>query len=351
MEHFDPKSSSDSCPRANDVEELSKLRLKPLIKQKISANPIYIFHGKDRFVSVLAQEDTRDLNNNVYDILYIGTNLGNILKIVVPQSESSTNTTGRHAVTLKVLPPNSNIVDMSLISNNGLEELIVVTEQNISKVPTATCHLATNCAECLANGDPHCAWADGVECIDIRTERRKTASQDSGTCDVIGFENHKPVLLAPLKNKENAKVPVCLCETEKKKKPCATEVIQKEIVLAGSSEPWKYITVFAVGVLTGSIFNYCYFYFSRNDKLPRLTDDNSSSSEHNELLLSLGSKNTSSSRSSSSMTRPITTSSSTRLPIDAFTTSSIADEMFSSTLSSANRFNTVSLHSSIRTYC
>lgn len=323
----DSSSDPDSCAKANDLEELSKLRLKPLIKQKISANPIYIFHGKDRFVHVLAQEDARDLNNHSYDILYVGTNLGNILKIVVPNSQS--NTTGRHALTLKVLPLNSKIVDMSLNSKNGLEELIVVTEQNISKVPTATCHLATNCAECLAHGDPHCAWADGVECIDIRRDQRKTASQDSGTCDVVSFESHKPVVLAPLKNKESPKVPVCLCETEKIKKPCATEVIQKEIVLAGSSEPWKYITVFAVGVLTGSIFNYCYFYFSR----------------------SLGSKTAPSSRSSSSMTRPITTSSSTRLPIDAFTTSSIADEMFSSTLSSANRFNTVSMHSSIRTYC
>ncbi|EFP01427.1 CRE-SMP-2 protein [Caenorhabditis remanei] len=322
--------SPDSCARANDLEELSKLRLRPLIKQKISSNPIYIFHGKDRFVHVLAQEDTRDLNNRAFDILYVGTNLGNVLKIVVSNSDSTSNVTGRHAVTLKVLPSNSKIVDMSFYSKNGLEELVVVTEQSILKMPTATCHLATNCAECLAHGDPHCAWADGIECIDIRTDQRKTASHDSGTCDVVSFENHKPVVLAPLKNKESSKVPVCLCETDKLRKPCATEVIQKEIVLSGSSEPWKYITVFAVGVLTGSIFNYCYFYFSR----------------------SLGGKTVSSSRSSSSMTRPITTSSSTRLPIDAFTTSSIADEMFSSTLSSnANRFNTVSMHSSIRTYC
>lgn len=323
----DSSSSSDSCPRANDIEELSKLRLKPLIKQKISANPIYIFHGKDRFVHVLAQEDNRDLSNHAYDILYVGTNLGNILKIVVPNSDG--NATGRHAVTLKVLPTNTKIIDMSLFSKNGIEELIVVTEQSILKVPTATCHLATNCAECLAHGDPHCAWADGVECIDIRVDERKSASQDSGTCDVVSFENHKPVLLAPLKNKETQKVPVCLCETEKIKKPCATEVIQKEIVLSGSTDVWKYLLVFAFGILTGSILNYCYFYFSR----------------------SLGSKTSPSSRSSSSMTRPITTTSSTRLPIDAFTTSSIADEMFSSTLSSANRFNTVSMHSSIRTYC
>lgn len=324
---FKESVNPDTCARANDLEELSKLRLKPLIKQKISANPIYIFHGKDRFVHVLAQEDIRDINNHPFDVLYVGTNLGNILKIIVSNSES--NTTGRHAITLKVLPTTSKIVDMSLYANNGLEELVVVTEQSILKVPTATCHLATNCAGCLAHGDPHCAWADGVECVDIRMDQRKSASQDSGTCDVVSFENHKPVALAPLKNKEVSKVPVCLCETEKIKKPCATEVIQKEIVLSGSSEPWKYITVFAVGVLTGSIFNYCYFYFSR----------------------SLGGKTAPSSRSSSSMTRPITTSSSTRLPIDAFTTSSIADEMFSSTLSSANRFNTVSMHSSIRTYC
>lgn len=325
---FKESDNPDSCARANDLEELSRLRLKPLIKQKISANPIYIFHGKDRFVHVLAQEDARDLNNHPFDILYVGTNLGNILKIIVSNSESNGNVTGRHAVTLKVLPITSKIVDMSFYSNNGMEELFVVTEQSILKVPTATCHLATNCAECLAHGDPHCAWAEG-ECIDIRTDRRKSASQDSGTCDLVSFDNHKPVLFPPLKNKETSKVPVCLCETEKLKKPCATEVIQKEIVLSGSSEAWKYITVFAVGVLTGSIFNYCYFYFSR----------------------SLGGKTAPSSRSSSSMTRPITASSPTRLPIDAFTTSSIADEMFSSTLSSANRFNTVSMHSSIRTYC
>lgn len=337
------ESTPDTCSRANDIEELSRIRLKPLIKQKISANPIYIFHGKDRFVHVLAQEDTRDLSNRAYDILYVATNLGNILKIVVP----STDKTGRHAVTLKVLPTNSKIVDMSLYSKNNLEELIVITEQSVLKVPTATCHLASNCAECLAHGDPHCAWADGVDCIDIRTDQRKSASQDSGTCDVVSFENHKPVMIAPLKNKESAKIPVCLCETEKQKKPCATEVIQKEIVLTGGSEFWKYILVFAVGVLTGSIFHYCYFYFSRKES-PRLTTNHDTSKQY---LLHIGDKASSSSRSSSSMTRPITTSSSARLPIDAFTTSSIADEMFSSTLSSANRFNSVSMHSSIRTYC
>lgn len=77
---------------------------------------------------VLAQEDTRDLSNRAYDILYVATNLGNILKIVVP----STDKTGRHAVTLKVLPTNSKIVDMSLYSKNNLEELIVITEQSVS---------------------------------------------------------------------------------------------------------------------------------------------------------------------------------------------------------------------------
>ncbi|CAI2303619.1 unnamed protein product [Caenorhabditis sp. 36 PRJEB53466] len=321
----------DTCQRATDLEELSKLRLKPLIKQKISANPIYIFHGKDRFVSVLAQEDVRDLNNHAYDILYIATNLGNILKVVVPSAETNPlNGTGRHAVTLKVLPNSSKIVEMSLHTEQrrGVQSLVVVTDQNVFRMPTSTCHMASNCAECLAHGDPHCAWADSSECIDIRTDGRKTASQDSGTCNVISFENNKPVILAPLKNKEAPSVPVCLCETEKKK-PCATEVIQKEIILSTPSELWKFIAVFALGLLTGCIFNYCYFHFSRR----------------------LGSKTVPSSRSSSSMTRPITTTSSTRLPIDAFTTSSIADEMFSSTLSSANRFNTVSMHSSIRTYC
>ncbi|CAP31074.2 Protein CBR-SMP-2 [Caenorhabditis briggsae] len=361
---FRDSDSPDSCAKANELEELSRLRLKPLIKHKISANPIYIFHGKDRFVHVLAQEDSRDLSNRSFDILYVGTNLGNILKIVISNSEPGSNVTGRHAVTLKVLPSNSKITDMSLYTKNGVEELIVVTEQSVShtktltayylniqviKVPSATCHLATNCAECLSHGDPHCAWADGAECIDIRTDRRKSASQDSGTCDVVSFDNHKPVLIPPLKNSELLvfeqitikliqKILLKFRYAYAKRKRLRNHVPLKlfkrklfylEVPVNQFNQPWKYITVFAVGVLTGSIFNYCYFYFSRN----------------------LGGKTAPSSRSSSSMTRPITTTSSTRVPIDAFTTSSIADEMFSSTLSSANRFNTVSMHSSIRTYC
>uniref|UniRef100_A0A8R1E1V8 Sema domain-containing protein n=1 Tax=Caenorhabditis japonica TaxID=281687 RepID=A0A8R1E1V8_CAEJA len=349
---------SEQCARANELEELSKLRLKPLIKQKISANPIYIFHGKDRFVNVLAQEDVSGLSDNhLFDILYISTNLGNILKVVVPK-----NGTGRHAITLKTIPPiNSKIVEMKLYGaeKNGDQSLIVVTDQNVLKIPTATCHLAQNCGECLAHGDPHCAWADGAQCIDIRVDTWKTASQDSGTCDVVGFEKNKPVVLAPLKTREEPpKVPLCLCET-KKSIPCSTEVIQKEIILANHHELWKFIAVFALGLLVGSIFNYCYFFISRRKKRTAKTAQHLLTTDDSleQLLVRFDGKlaPSTSSRSSSSMTRPIATSSTgSRLPIDAFTTSSIADEMFSSTLSSTannNRLNSVSMHSSIRTYC
>ncbi|CAI5439598.1 unnamed protein product [Caenorhabditis angaria] len=314
------RNSRESCPRAMDLEELLKIRVNPLIKQKISAHPIYVFHGKDKFVNMITDENVRDLSGKSFDIMYIATNLGNILKVVLPHSGGGQ---ARHSSTLRVLPPNTKIISMQLFTENlannlTYQYLILITDHSVLKIPTTTCNLAPNCAECLSSGDPQCAWADAGECIDVRSEktRIKYSSQDSGTCDLNFGQEIKPISLAPLKPVK--KEPLnCLCETTTVI-PCTTEVIQKEIIqYATSSEIWKYLAIFAAGLVVGAVFNCIYFYLNR-----RFCQQNRENLKGGGGL---------SSRSSTAIAP-------TRMPIDAFTNSTIADEMFS-------------MHSSIRTYC
>ncbi|CAB3410883.1 unnamed protein product [Caenorhabditis bovis] len=236
---------SDQCSKANDFDELSRLRLNPLIKKRIKSHPIFSYYGKgkEKFIYVLPQEQVRDLSNQTHDILFIATNFGNILKIII------SNGNARHSSTFKVLPVNTKVISMFLTDEN---HFAIVTENSIVKMPTSVCMTSNEmtCALCLQAGDPQCAWKGGVECLDItRTypEGLKYLTQETAHCPK--YDDRLPVKNAPIIIE--AEHPICLCESSSIM-PSTTEVIQKEII-NDSPGPFFY------GMLLGTIVTMLVF--------------------------------------------------------------------------------------------
>ncbi|CAD6184576.1 unnamed protein product [Caenorhabditis auriculariae] len=241
---------AESCPRASTLEEFSSLRLRPLIKQKISAKPSFVYYGKDRFIHILTQENVT------------ATDKGNIFKVIM-SNNSAIGPFSRHAVTMHVLPANTKVLSMmihteALPNQMKRQHLVVVTSQSVVKLRTAACSEADSCASCLAMGDPDCAWINEDGCVHVSENwsRKKHATQDSGVCPLS--HHREPFRLAPNKAPDTA--PMCLCK-EAETIPSTTEVIHRDTVVrevSSAGDIWMGVAAFSSGLLVSAVFFICF---------------------------------------------------------------------------------------------
>ena len=130
-----------------------------------------------------------------YDVLFVGTTKGRLLKIVNTAGSGSSTLTSRPVFIEEMLifPHDITIGKLSIIKEpqNGqlkhekLEpRLIILTKDSVVSVPVARCKVAKSCHECTLLQDPYCAWDSEVgHCTalyDISTYPDGTGEPDAG---------------------------------------------------------------------------------------------------------------------------------------------------------------------------
>lgn len=112
-----------------------------------------------------------------YDVLFIGTDVGTVLKVVSVPKESWEHMEELLLEELQVFKDSSPVTSMQISSKR--QQLYVGSRTSISQLPLHRCGIyGKACAECCLARDPYCAW-DGNSCTRyMHNTKRRFRRQD-----------------------------------------------------------------------------------------------------------------------------------------------------------------------------
>ena len=115
----------------------------------------------------------RTPDGHAFDVIYVGTTKGRVLKIVNIADPNGSNPAQRPVfIEELVLYPSSVPLDKLKVvrdEQGARAKLVVLTRDQVAAVPLARCSLlAKSCGVCVALQDPYCAWSarDG-QCVSL----------------------------------------------------------------------------------------------------------------------------------------------------------------------------------------
>ncbi|XP_018593295.2 semaphorin-3B [Scleropages formosus] len=112
-----------------------------------------------------------------YDVMFIGTDVGTVLKVISVPKENWDNMEELLLEELQVFKDSSSIINMQISSKR--QQLYVGSETGLAQVPLHRCSIyGKACAECCLARDPYCAW-DGTSCTRyLPNTKRRYRRQD-----------------------------------------------------------------------------------------------------------------------------------------------------------------------------
>uniref|UniRef100_A0A7N6B2T9 Sema domain, immunoglobulin domain (Ig), short basic domain, secreted, (semaphorin) 3B n=1 Tax=Anabas testudineus TaxID=64144 RepID=A0A7N6B2T9_ANATE len=142
----------------------------------MSRRPIFIRTNMDYSFTQIAV-DRVNAADGQYDVMFIGTDKGTVLKVINVPKESWNNMEELLLEELEVFKDASSISNMQLSSKR--QQLYVSSDTGIVQVPLHRCSVyGKACAECCLARDPYCAW-DGTSCTRyLPNTKRRFRRQD-----------------------------------------------------------------------------------------------------------------------------------------------------------------------------
>ncbi|CAI4221271.1 unnamed protein product [Auanema sp. JU1783] len=270
-----PKNSN-RCPRAVSRDEQTKMRGKPLINSSVFSTPSFHYYGNDLFTSIAVEENVEDLNGEVYDIWYIGTNLGHIMKVWYSDGKA------HHFATFKFMEENSPIRSIFIHTEhlptsskdvNKASYLIVQTKNELVRLPTSACSMQTTCTACLSFHDPSCAWVSlGSDCVNIHENQHRRSLLTQDHCE----KSEKKRRIPPA----TTQAPMCGARIIEETDP---RIVEATILKTLAEAP--YILVFVSGLLFGALFIHLVYSWKSYKRCP-LQEKPAVISAYNEMMRS-----------------------------------------------------------------
>jgi semaphorin 6 len=110
-----------------------------------------------RFSAIVVDPQVRILNGQTYDVLFVGTDNGRVIKFVNIISHNSTDDVETVVIAeLQVLPRSMKITELTI--NHRTQKLIVVGQGQIVSIPLYSCDSVSRCCECISHQDPYCEF-------------------------------------------------------------------------------------------------------------------------------------------------------------------------------------------------
>ena len=128
-------------------------------------NPVLIRTGLNMaFTSIAVDGQVATPDGSTFDVIFVGTSTGQLLKAVnclSPKSVTNTRT-----VIIEELEVAASLIKSITVvrTAKGSGHVLVATRDTIRSLPLYRCEKARSCAECVALQDPYCAW-------DVREEQ------------------------------------------------------------------------------------------------------------------------------------------------------------------------------------
>ncbi|VIO95716.1 Plexin repeat family protein [Brugia malayi] len=175
-------------------EAVAFARSNPLMNEAIPnyfGAPIAIHTGLDHFTQIVIDAQVKAVDGHLYDVIFIGTDQGNIFKMVnLAGTKTTAKQPSHHIYTFQIT--NEPIQNMMIYQGNmkdlSVERyLIAVSERSVVRVPLAQCNRFETCTDCVALRDPHCAWdLEAKKCILLNNNLNGLYEQQVITGDTQG---------------------------------------------------------------------------------------------------------------------------------------------------------------------
>ncbi|XP_028966912.1 semaphorin-1A [Galendromus occidentalis] len=158
-------NNSKSLPQAT----LTFIKEHPLMDLAVPAyfgRPIVVHTGFNyRYTCVAVDGQVEGVNGKMYDVLFIGTDHGHVVKVVNVASLRAEHQGPAVVEDVKVFAATKDVptavpVRNIIVQRSAYEDKIIVASQSeIRAVPLFHCDLAKTCVDCVRLRDPYCAWS------------------------------------------------------------------------------------------------------------------------------------------------------------------------------------------------
>ncbi|XP_053662420.1 semaphorin-1A [Anopheles marshallii] len=133
-----------------------------------------------RLSAIAVDPQVKALDGNRYDVIFVGTNDGKVIKFVNILSANSSDDVRTVVISeTQAFSPGTKINEMTISKKNSA--LIVISSGKIISLPLHNCneHSFKTCRKCLELQDPYCAWDDlNRDCKPIEDVHASGASID-----------------------------------------------------------------------------------------------------------------------------------------------------------------------------
>ena len=102
-------------------------------------------------------QGAKNLLGQSFDVLFIGTNRGKVVKILVDPANPDLASSDLQEE-LQIFAPTVPILNLLIVNGDTTDpKLIVLSADSVKSIPLASCHRRT-CSDCLHKSSPYCAW-------------------------------------------------------------------------------------------------------------------------------------------------------------------------------------------------
>lgn len=111
---------------------------------------------KHSFTAITVDPQIQGLDGNFYDVIFVGTDDGRVLKIANIIGKNGTHAEAKVITETQVLATGQPVRQLSVSRSTG--SLVVVGDGRIVATPLHHCKKITHCRKCLSLQDPYCSW-------------------------------------------------------------------------------------------------------------------------------------------------------------------------------------------------
>ncbi|MCL4144449.1 UNVERIFIED_CONTAM: hypothetical protein GTU68_014014 [Idotea baltica] len=146
---------------------LNFIKTHPLMDEAVPAfygQPILMrtsYHSSGRFTAITVDPQVHTSDGKNYDILYIGTDAGKVLKAINTKSADSYEEVEPFIIEELVVFPSTVVVSsLRIVTVQQQRKLVVVSSSSVISIALHRCGTKkiTTCSECVGLQDPYCGW-------------------------------------------------------------------------------------------------------------------------------------------------------------------------------------------------
>jgi len=159
-----------------------------LMDQSVASKPpgpIFIKFGDGELLTKIAtQRGVSDIAGNVYDVLYIGTNRGRVIKALVHADNPSMETSIIEAE-FQIFSETVPVLNLLIVEQDSGSRLIILSADNVKSIPLDNCSSHADCSDCMTSIT--CSWdIDAESCVmHKQVENKSNLLHSSQQCPVI----------------------------------------------------------------------------------------------------------------------------------------------------------------------